>query len=63
MKSTYNFLSEKEPTDLELQKLMRDVLVDVKKRSAIGEKKLEATQKKEIAEAKLRFKNLLEING
>ena len=59
MKSTYSFLSEKEPTDQELQKLMRDVLVDVKKRSEIGKKKLEATQKKEISEAKLRFKNLL----
>ena len=30
MKSSYNFLSDKEPTDKQLQKLMQDVLVDVK---------------------------------
>ena len=39
MKSNYNFLSDKEPTDKQLQKLMQDVLVDVKKRSQIAKKK------------------------
>lgn len=55
MKSSYNFLSNKEPTDKELQKLMQDVLVDVKKRSQIAKKKLEAIQLQEIKEAKIRF--------
>lgn len=56
MKSSYNFLSDKEPTDKQLQKLMQDVLVDVKKRSQIAKKKLEAIQLQEIKEAKIRFK-------
>lgn len=55
MKSSYNFLSDKEPTDKQLQKLMQDVLVDVKKRSQIAKKKLEAIQLQEIKEAKIRF--------
>jgi hypothetical protein len=55
MKSSYNFLSEKEPTDKQLQKLMQDVLVDVKMRSQIAKKKLETIQLQEIEEAKIRF--------
>jgi hypothetical protein len=58
MKSTYTFLSEKEPTDKQLENLMKAVLVDVKKRSELGRKKLAAIQVKEIKEAKLRFKNI-----
>ena len=55
MKISYNFLSDKEPTDKQLQKLMQDVLVDVKMRSQIAKKKLETIQLQEIEEAKIRF--------
>lgn len=63
MKSRYNFLSDKEPTDKQLQKLMQDVLVDVKKRSQIAKKKLETIQIQEIKEAKLRFNKRLSSNA
>jgi hypothetical protein len=63
MKSSYNFLSDKEPTDKQLQKLMQDVLVDVKKRSQIAKKKLETIQIQEIKEAKLRFNKRLSSNA
>jgi len=62
MKSGYNFLSDKEPTDKQLQKLMQDVLVDVKKRSQIAKKKLETIQLQEIKEAKIRFNKRLSLN-
>lgn len=62
MKSSYNFLSDKEPTDKQLQKLMQDVLVDVKKRSQIAKKKLETIQLQEIKEAKIRFNKRLSLN-
>ena len=63
MKSSYNFLSDKEPTDKQLQKLMQDVLVDVKKRSQIAKKKLETIQIQEIKEAKLRFNKRFSSNA
>ena len=63
MESNYNFLSGKEPTDKQLQKLMQDVLVDVKKRSLIAIKTLETIQLKEIKEAKIRFNKRLPLNG
>lgn len=63
MKSSYNFLSNKEPTDKELQKLMQDVLVDVKKRSQIAKKKLEAIQLQEIKEAKIRFNKRFSLDA
>ena len=62
MDSNYNFLSGKEPTDKQLQKLMQDVLVDVKKRSQIAKKKLESIQLQEIKEAKIRFNKRLSLN-
>ena len=62
MKSNYHFLSDKEPTDEQLQNLMQDVLVDVKKRSQIAKKKLETIQLKEIKEAKIRFNKRLSLN-
>lgn len=62
MKSSYNFLSDKEPTDKQLQKLMQDVLVDVKKRSRIAKKNLEAIQLQEIKEAKIRFNKRLSLD-
>lgn len=63
MKSRYNFLSNKEPTDKQLQKLMQDVLVDVKKRSQIAKKALETIQLREIKEAKIRFNKRSLLNG
>jgi hypothetical protein len=63
MKSSYNFLSDKEPTDKQLQKLMQDVLVDVKKRSQIAKKKLEAKQLQEIKEAKIRFNKRFSLDA
>lgn len=63
MKSRYNFLSNKEPTDKQLQKLMQDVLVDVKKRSQIAKKALETIQLQEIKEAKIRFNKRTLLNG
>jgi hypothetical protein len=63
MKSRYNFLSNKEPTDKQLQKLMQDVLVDVKKRSQIAKKALETIQLREIKEAKIRFNKRTLLNG
>jgi hypothetical protein len=63
MKSSYNLLSDKEPTDKELQKLMQDVLVDVKKRSQIAKKKLEAKQLQEIKEAKIRFNKRFSLDA
>jgi hypothetical protein len=63
MKSSYNFLSNKEPTDKQLQKLMQDVLVDVKKRSQIAKKALETIQLQEIKEAKIRFNKRTLLNG
>ena len=62
MKSSYNFLSDKEPTEKQLQKLMQDVLVDVKKRSQIAKKTLETIQLQEIKEAKMRFNKRLSLN-
>jgi hypothetical protein len=63
MKSSYNFISDKEPTDKQLQKLMQDVLVDVKKRSQIAKKKLEAIQLQEIKEAKIRFNKRFSLDA
>jgi hypothetical protein len=63
MKSSYNFLSDKEPTDKQLQKLIQDVLVDVKKRSQIAKKKLEAKQLQEIKEAKIRFNKRFSLDA
>lgn len=62
MKRSYNFLSDKEPTEKQLQKLMQDVLVDVKKRSQIAKKTLETIQLQEIKEAKMRFNKRLSLN-
>ena len=57
MQSNYSFLSDREPTEKQLQELMRHVLVDVKKRSEIASKKLQTIQLNEIKEAKIRFNN------
>lgn len=62
MESNYNFLSDKEPTDKQLRKLMQDVLVDVKKRSQIAKKTFQKIQLQEIEAAKIRFSKRLSFN-
>lgn len=57
MKTKYNFLSYKEPTDKELNNLMKEVLKDVKLRSEMASKKFKILQQTQIIEARERFKN------
>ena len=62
MTTNYNFLSDKEPSDEQLHLLMKAVLDEVKIRSAHDQKKFEELQKKQIIEAKERFKNRQFLN-
>ena len=62
MTTNYNFLSDKEPSDEQLHLLMKAVLEEVKIRSAHAQKKFEELQKKQIIEAKERFKNRQFLN-
>ncbi len=62
MTTNYNFLSDKEPSDEQLHLLMKAVLDEVKIRSAHAQKKFEELQKKQIIEAKERFKNRQFLN-
>jgi hypothetical protein len=55
-------LSDKEPSDEQLHLLMKSVLEDVKVRSDAAQKKFEELQKKQIMEAKERFKNRQSFN-
>ena len=57
MSTKYNFLSLKEPSDEQLNLLMKAVLKDVINRSAQAQKKFEKLQEKQIIEAKERFRN------
>lgn len=57
MSTKYNFLSLKEPSDEQLNLLMKAVLKDVVNRSAQAQKKFEKLQEKQIIEAKERFRN------
>ena len=61
MKTT-SLLFNNEPTDKELAKLMKDVLVDVKKRAKLASKNFKELQKKEIRASKKRYENYI-ING
>ena len=61
MKTT-SLLFNNEPTDKELAKLMKDVLVDVKKRAKLASKNFKALQKKEIIASKKRYENYI-LNG
>ncbi len=56
MTTNYNFLSGKEPSDEQLHELMKAVLHDVKIRSSQAQKKFDKLQKKQILEAKDRFR-------
>lgn len=51
-----------EPTDKELANLMKEVLVDVKKRAKLASKNFKELQKKEIIAAKIWYDNYL-LNG
>lgn len=51
-------LYNQEPSDKELVDLMKDVLVDVKKRAKIATANLKKLQKKEIIAAKKRCKTI-----
>jgi hypothetical protein len=62
MATTYNLLSDKEPSDEQLNQLMKAVLNDVKIRSAHAQKKFDELQKKQIIEAKERFRNRQFVN-
>lgn len=62
MSSNYTFLSDKEPSDEQLNLLMKAVLNDVKIRSTNAQKKFEELQKKQIVEAKERFRNRQFVN-
>lgn len=62
MSTKYNFLSDKEPSDEQLTLLMKDVLKDVKTRSAKAQKKFDELQEKQIIEAKERFRNRQFVN-
>jgi hypothetical protein len=61
MKNGYNFLSSEQPTESQLHQLMKDVLTDVKKYSAIASKRLHDIQLLEIREAKSRFNDRLAL--
>ena len=56
MKDKYNFLSDKEPSEKQLNELMKAVLVDVKLRSEIASEKFNLLQQFQIKEAQDRFK-------
>lgn len=62
MSTKYNFLSDKEPSDEQLTLLMKDVLKDVKTRSAKAQKKFDELQEEQIIEAKERFRNRQFVN-
>jgi hypothetical protein len=61
MKTT-SLLFNNEPTDKELAKLMKDVLVDVKKRAKLASKNFKELQKKEINASKKLYENYI-LNG
>lgn len=51
MKSTYNLLSQKEPTEKQLHDLMSNVVIEVKKRAKTASQKLQKLQELQIQEA------------
>ena len=54
---TNSLLFNNEPTDKELAKLMKDVIVDVKRRAKLASKNFKELQKTEIIAYKKRNKN------
>ena len=62
MPNKYSFLSELEPTDEQLNELMKAVLVDVKIRAKLADERFKTIQKTQIQEAKERYNNRKTIN-
>ena len=62
MPNKYSFLSELEPTDEQLNELMKAVLVDVKIRAILADERFKTLQKTQIQEAKVRYNNRKTIN-
>lgn len=62
MTAKYSLLSEIEPTDKQLDDLMKAVVVDVKMRAKLASEKFKTLQITQILEAKERFKNRNNIN-
>ena len=62
MPNKYSFLSELEPTDEQLNDLMKAVLVDVKIRAKLADERFKTIQKTQIKEAKERYNNRKTIN-
>lgn len=63
MKTNYNLLSTFEPTEIQLQSLMQDVLVDVKIRAKAGKEKLDKLQKEQIIAVFEKYKSFDLRNG
>ncbi len=63
MKTNYNLLSSIEPTEIQLQSIMQDVLVDVKIRAKAGKEKLDKLQKEQIIAVFEKYKNFDFRNG
>jgi|JI9StandDraft_2_1071091.scaffolds.fasta_scaffold572602_2 thiosulfate reductase cytochrome b subunit len=59
MSSTYRFKFDTEPTDNDLNSLMKDVLIEVKSRAKSAEQKFKKLQKLQIEAAIKRQKKLL----
>jgi hypothetical protein len=61
MKPSYSLLSDVEPTDEQLEMLMKAVLSDVKQRAAIAKERFDILQAQQIAESlakrKIRLQN------
>ena len=62
MPTKYSFLSELEPTDEQLNDLMKAVIVDVKIRAKLADERFKKLQKTQIQEAKERYNNRKTIN-
>ena len=62
MPNKYSFLSELEPTDEQLNELMKAVIVDVKIRAKLADERFKTIQKTQIQEAKERYNNRKTIN-
>ena len=58
MNNSYRFISDFEPTDNELELLMKDVIIEVKKRSDKANKSFKELQKIQIKAALSRQKQI-----
>ena len=63
MKSTYNLLSDKEPTEQQLHDLMINVVTEVKKRAKTASVKFQNLQVLQIEEAFKKYNESKSKNG